>query len=195
MKKVELVEKYWRLTPFKSLGIKDSRNRYIWLFKCDCGNEIQASASDVKLGRKKSCGCLAIDNMRDVSQKNILPNNQSPFNKLFGRYKREAKNRNYEFSLTEEEFRNFINKKCHYCGSIPNTELCIVKNKTEKNTLLYNGIDRKNNLIGYIVENCIPCCPICNRMKMTMEYNQFKNQVKNIYKHQMKEPHCDKKKI
>ncbi len=29
-----------------------------WLCKCDCGNEIVASAHEVRRGRKKSCGCL-----------------------------------------------------------------------------------------------------------------------------------------
>ena len=47
---------------------------------------------------------------------------------------------------------------------------------------LYNGIDRKDNNIGYIIENCVSCCGICNRMKMDMSYDDFLNHIRLIYK-------------
>ena len=46
-------EKFGRLQPIKYLGKSN------WLCKCDCGNEIIASNSKLRRGKKKSCGCLA----------------------------------------------------------------------------------------------------------------------------------------
>jgi hypothetical protein len=46
----------------------------------------------------------------------------------------------------------------------------------------FNGIDRKNNAIGYIVGNVLPCCKLCNYAKRTMGYNEFLNWVNRVYK-------------
>lgn len=46
----------------------------------------------------------------------------------------------------------------------------------------YNGIDRVNNDIGYIKNNCIPCCKICNRAKNSMSYDDFLNWIKILVK-------------
>ena len=31
---------------------------YLWKCKCDCGNEVLASVSELNSGNKKSCGCM-----------------------------------------------------------------------------------------------------------------------------------------
>ena len=36
----------------------NGRKRVMWHCKCDCGNEIDVRASDLKMGKIKSCGCL-----------------------------------------------------------------------------------------------------------------------------------------
>jgi hypothetical protein len=38
---------------------------------------------------------------------------------------------------------------------------------------IYNGIDRKINSIGYVYENCLPCCEICNKAKGTRTYEEY----------------------
>lgn len=184
MEAVVLEEKTWRLTPIHRLNEKSSRNRILWLFQCDCGNSVIASASDVKQGRKKSCGCLFKDRIKEVNSQRILPNKAGPINKLFGRYKREAKNRKLEFSLSKEQFIELIFKDCFYCGDKPHREYSIVKeqNKKEDNILIYNGIDRKNNTVGYNINNCVPCCYTCNKMKMEMNSDIFIKQINKIYR-------------
>lgn len=179
-------QKIERLTVIKCLNKNDTRNRAMWLFKCECGNEIEAAASDINLGRKKSCGCL-FKELRDgwgkyLTLRNLKPNNQGPANKLFGTYKRAAIRRNYIWELDMEQFRTIISKNCFYCGSVPKTEITLSKNKNYGNTLVYNGIDRRDNTIGYTNENCVPACFICNKMKMDMEYNDFISQITKIYK-------------
>ena len=46
--------------------------------------------------------------------------------------------------------------------------------------ITYNGIDRIDNNIGYIMDNSITCCETCNRMKRSHEYDFFLDHVKKI---------------
>lgn len=84
-------------------------------------------------------------------------------------YIQNAKKRGYEFNLSIDEFKDITNMKCYYCGGFSNN-----KNKS-------NGVDRINNDIGYVKDNCVPCCSICNRMKWAFEYDEFLQHVKNIH--------------
>jgi len=79
-------------------------------------------------------------------------------NVILGKYKSNAKVRNLKFKLTLKELIKFIYSPCHYCGELPNPT---------------NGIDRKDNNIGYLKENCLPCCKGCNRLKRATEYKEF----------------------
>jgi hypothetical protein len=48
----------------------------------------------------------------------------------------------------------------------------------------YNGIDRVDNFKGYEIDNCVPCCYICNYAKRDMSKDQFLAWVKRIYMNQ-----------
>lgn len=50
-------EKFGKLTPIGSAG-KTNRGQTLWKFSCECGNTHIATASSVKLGNCRSCGCL-----------------------------------------------------------------------------------------------------------------------------------------
>lgn len=55
---IELTGKRFnKLTVLRRLG-KDKYNYALWECKCDCGNITTANTTDLKTGRKKSCGCL-----------------------------------------------------------------------------------------------------------------------------------------
>ena len=79
-------------------------------------------------------------------------------------YKIAAKKRNIEWSLTDEEFENFWQKPCTYCGD-------------EIKTV---GIDRLENDKGYYLENCTSCCSTCNTMKLAMTKTEFIEKIKII---------------
>lgn len=76
----------------------------------------------------------------------------------FGKYGRNAKLRGYTFTLLLEEFVDLIKQPCFYCGD---------EGKP------YNGIDRKNNSIGYEIENSVACCTMCNKMKRSFPFDEF----------------------
>jgi len=92
----------------------------------------------------------------------------------YNRYKCAAIKRNLIFSLTYEQFCNIVSLKCHYCN-------CFSEGHE------YCGIDRKDNSIGYTIFNCLPCCAMCNKMKLAHSYDNFilkcvqiANQYKNL---------------
>lgn len=87
----------------------------------------------------------------------------------FSGYKNGAKQRNIEFKITKDEFISIVSNDCYICGK-PNTE-------THK-----NGIDRFDNNIGYIFENCKPCCGNCNFMKQEYSYNDILEKFMMIYR-------------
>lgn len=63
-------------------------------------------------------------------------------------YGRNANLKNLEFTISFDDYSNVVTKECHYCGVIH-----------EKG---FNGIDQTR---GYILDNCVSCCKMCNYMK------------------------------
>lgn len=52
-------QKFNRLTVIRFIPESERKIRqYNWLCKCDCGNEVKASAYKLKQGLQQSCGCL-----------------------------------------------------------------------------------------------------------------------------------------
>lgn len=179
-------ERFGRLVVVKNLNKTNGRHRNLWLFKCDCGNEVEVSATAAKTGRKRSCGCLQKEHKENCGKRlayiNLKPNKEGPINKLYGSYKRQSVRRGYEWKLSKEDFTTFLSKKCFYCGNEPKSKYTTCsKHPVNENILVYNGIDRKENNTGYTKENCITACGICNRMKMNLNYYDFIEQIKKIY--------------
>lgn len=103
---------------------------------------------------------------------------QASFNKLFGRYKRQAVKRGLLFSLTKEEFRNLTSSHCHYCKIEPSSS--VTDHDRLYGDYMHNGIDRLDNAKGYELSNTITCCGICNRAKMTTGYYKFLEWIERI---------------
>jgi hypothetical protein len=80
--------------------------------------------------------------------------------------KASALRRGHEFKLSYSQFIELFHQSCSYCG--------------KKDA---RGIDRVDNSKGYILENCVGCCGICNKMKWRLTKEEFISQVKLIYKH------------
>jgi hypothetical protein len=85
-------------------------------------------------------------------------------------YKRNAKKKNRNLDLTEDEFIKMSKQPCVYCGGYSDTY----------NGDQFNGIDRFDSNLGYSLNNCVPCCATCNRMKMDLPVNDWINKMKQI---------------
>ena len=80
----------------------------------------------------------------------------------YRRYITSAKNRKLEFDISFNEFENIVKQSCHYCGKEG------------------YGIDRVDSGKGYIKNNSVPCCSVCNIMKNDSTKDDFIKQCKLI---------------
>lgn len=99
-----------------------------------------------------------IENREDQSLKNKTAERK------YKMYISSAKRRNHNFTLTFEEFKILFESDCKYCG--------------KENA---NGVDRVNNQIGYIFNNCVSCCDMCNKMKWRHNDKIFLEHIRKIY--------------
>ena len=124
-----------------------------------CGNEFSGSS------RKKLCSdkCRIQKHLvhaAKIREKALLTgifHGRTWEEHYYLQYKRGALGKEIVFALTIDEFSQFWKQPCHYCG----TSISMI------------GIDRTDNNKGYVIENCVPCCTTCNKMKRDMEYHDF----------------------
>lgn len=166
-------QKFGKLTALETTGKKDKWNRIVWKCVCDCKDKKikYASASDLRRGVVKSCGCLVRYNEKGYAN----------FKRLLTDYKLGAKKRNLKWELTEDQTKTLFQGNCYYCG-VPPQQICNFKGSNGKYT--YNGIDRINNLKGYTLKNVVSCCRMCNRGKWNkteQEFIEWINRVYNFY--------------
>jgi len=75
---------------------------------------------------------------------------------VYKTYCKSANTRNITFALSESDFAEIIALPCYLCGV----------------NSVY-GIDRFNNAVGYVKENCRPCCDHCNLLKKDQRYEDL----------------------
>lgn len=149
----------------------DSKYRSYWVCECVCGN-IKTVRRDKLTGDSTiSCGCYHSKQVKEkLAGKNKLPEGISSRNDVYHQYRKSAKNRSFSFELSMEQFEELTQGDCHYCGIHPSQ---VYARKELNGVYIYNGIDRVDNSIGYVYENCVSCCKICNRAKNTLSYEEF----------------------
>ncbi len=153
-------------------------NSAYWKCECSCGKIVVVKGSNLRRGITKSCGCL---NKEKVKEANRLDNGESAYNRIYRQYIRNAKKRNLGFELNKIQFKKLINSNCFYCNKIP-SQIC----KGNFGDYVYNGIDRIDSLLGYTVDNCVPCCGRCNEAKMSETQSDFKSWIEKVYNHFVK---------
>ena len=179
MRKLE-GQKFGRLTVLHDIG-SDGHYR-LWECLCDCGQFVIVNTGLLTTGRTKSCGCLRSETSRksvkNIAGHNKLPIGEANLTRVFWNYKYNAKKRNLEFLLTKKQFKELTQQNCFYCGAKPyNAE----NRSTLNGKFIYNGIDRVDNTKGYIIDNCVTCCRICNDWKRAYTQQEFLMRIKLIY--------------
>ncbi len=149
--------------------------------RCACGGYIDVEEHHLANGHTASCGCLHKEHVARMQQARRLPQGRAARNALYGNYRRTAKHRNVEFSLTFEDFDVITTNNCYYCGQPPSQTFWSNSGRTSE--CIYNGIDRLDNSAGYMLANSVPCCGICNNAKRTLTVEQFDAWIKRLAKH------------
>ncbi len=152
---------------------KSRKDGYRWSCK-ECENKSNnARESKYKDTRKKY---RKTENYKFIKRRYFLDNkekllkdNKKWWNTLNGRlasYKRSAIVRNIDWDLSDEQFKLFWQRECFYCN----------------NQIETIGIDRRDNQIGYSMDNCVSCCEVCNRMKWILGEEEFYSHILKIVK-------------
>lgn len=69
----------------------------------------------------------------------------------------------FVWTLTRQEFGDLVTQPCAYCDAPA-----------------AGGIDRVDNDCGYIPGNILPCCSICNQMKLDMPLSAWLAHMRSI---------------
>lgn len=156
-------QKFGRLTAINCVGL-NKQQEALWECRCECGGEKIVPGAYLSNGSTRSCGCLR----KNVNRK--WPQSESQARHRFGHYQLVSEKADREFLLSFEQFLSLCKSNCFYCGQPPGAG--VTRTGTAKSYAL-NGIDRVDNKIGYRIENCVPCCELCNRFKGVLTDDLF----------------------
>lgn len=152
-----------------------SRNNYI--FECsDCGEDIKAEKRYLRYHSGKCRGCAR---------------RLRPYEWILNKLYYECKNfRNFDINITYEDFLAIINDPfCHYCDRQLAFSKCSRDSTGGKTSRAYQ-LDRKDNSLGYVKGNLVPCCWDCNRMKSNVyayeEFIKFKPILREVHREKYK---------
>lgn len=165
------------LRAIRATELKNHNRTILWHCECTaCGSAALVPSTKLKSGEVQSCGCQMYT--RKVrTEKGI-----SGFNSLYCSYARGAKSRGLVFELTKKQFKNMVIANCTYCGIEPHAVHYGSRgNAAEHGKFIYNGIDRIDSKLGYILNNCTTCCAECNLAKGIKTHEQFMSWVNRVY--------------
>jgi len=150
-----------------------------------CSKKYTVQIRSLKIKRQRVCKtCMAsraLNSVRGKPAHNRLPDAEGPFKGLYTRYRFSAAERGFEFNLSLDEFRVLTKGDCHFCGAPP-SQLTTKWGKGSAPMYVYNGVDRVDSRLGYMMSNAVPCCGICNRMKGDIPVDSFLEKIALIYK-------------
>lgn len=174
-RKIDLADKrFGRLVVISSTDKRYYRD-VVWQCTCDCGNICYVSSKLLRCGDVKSCGCFRSDYMKQTRR---LFGNKAAQNHVYYQYMHRAAKSDYQFDLSFEFFIDLTQKPCFYCGAKPSK---VSKYTGNSDIFVYNGIDRKDNSLGYIESNVVSCCYRCNLAKHTMSIEEFESWIDQVY--------------
>jgi hypothetical protein len=173
-----LIGKRFGLLSVISEAGRNQKRSAIWLCQCDCGKQVTRIGSTLLAGKSSSCGCRwhSPESRAKIAQSQIRPG--SLMRREYRHYRDGAIARGHQWGLSESQFKDLVQMSCRYCGTEPSIE-----RNTKYEQDLFNGIDRVDNTKGYEMDNCVPCCKICNYMKRALSVEEFMAHIHLIATH------------
>jgi hypothetical protein len=152
----------------------------LWICECTCGKITKLRNSVLK--DRRACMVCSIHlhwQDKDIKYKN---KHHSLKRRLYLTYVDRAKEKNLPFELTLEDAIEIFSQNCHYCGAEPVTGKNFKGNNID-GEFKKNTIDRIDSKLGYVKENVVPCCIMCNKSKLNHPVEVFLDWVNRVYKH------------
>lgn len=187
---IQIGEVFGRLTVLNKTEKRTKSCNAYFLCECSCGVYKEVLGNSLRRGTTTSCGCYQKEVMKELRRLGI---GESTYNTLEGKYKHGAQTRKggLPYQLETEQFRSLVVLNCYWCGEEPKLKNIHLNQKMENITtasdewaaqqwVLFNGIDRVNNDLGYTVDNCVPCCWDCNEFKKDKTPEEFLSHAERI---------------
>ena len=131
-----------------------------------CGNENwQPVLATVKTGESKFCCTPSSSAYEDP--------HESSRQWLYHKYSISAKKRHIYFDISFTSFWNIISQPCLYCGEPPKPTRPPRQRGNWAQPVQAGTVDRLDSSLGYIEGNCVPCCSVCNTIKMAAPVETF----------------------
>ena len=157
------------LWPLRQIRYEPSKGRYrsrvYWVCQCECSAVVLVQKSTLTRGRQKSCGCSRVKE-------------GSALRTLYAQARYKARSRGIDWDLSFADYLKIVFEPCYYTGRGPSNTFK-PQHKRDK-PLEYNGVDRKDSSKGYNADNCVPCCGIVNKSKLTMSVPEFIQMCKEV---------------
>lgn len=152
-------------------ALNDVKNT-IYQICVGCGKDFEKYMTRYNRPSKLCKGCNENQKIQDDKRKDRIRNykqeNYKNIPSFFKEYVTGASERGYSMELQYKDFNQMVLSQCYYCKFQKDGEVI--------------GIDRIDNSKGYSKENCVPCCAICNRMKLIYHPTFFITKCKIISK-------------
>ena len=162
-------QKFGRLLVLKFIEIKN--HCAFWLCRCDCEKEVKVRAPSLISGKTQSCGCILTEKI--TKYKPMIASAMKVWKYT------------YHQELPFEDFLRLSQLPCYWCGEPPSNIINVFVNKKKEGDFIYNGLDRKDNSVGHTIENLVPSCLSCNKIKFKMSYDEFIEYINRIHNFQL----------
>jgi len=129
------------------------------IFACVCGWQGELAIANISSGKSKRCVRCRVTSGRTKAFKSVI---------------RTAERRGIRWDLTEAQWTQLSSANCYYCDRPPS-------NYYRAGDYSYNGIDRIDSNLPYVIDNCVTSCRFCNRSKSDMTQTEFYQWIKRVY--------------
>ncbi|AGE57955.1 hypothetical protein PBCVNW6652_293R [Paramecium bursaria Chlorella virus NW665.2] len=137
---------------WKNRDVLLEKRRARYALKSDKVREAYAALPQEKKDEMSAKCMIRYEKNRDE----IREKENAYYNTRVGKLKKikgNAKDGHKDITMTDEEIMDMTDMPCVYCG------------KETIDAVKRNGIDRLDSSIGYVLDNCVSCCQMCNMMK------------------------------
>lgn len=181
--KIKIGEMYGSTVVIERIA-NDRNGSAVYKCLCECGNihnVVGARLSGSLVLHCKKCGYREhLNKLHDLNKK---PEGEAACRAAFLMTRNQcATKRKLIWNISFEDWKRLTVMPCHYCDCPPSNHMRGHWN----GGYTYNGLDRVDNSVGYVITNVVPCCKQCNHAKSDQSVSDFLAWARRVSEHSNK---------